>query len=387
MSPSASGIIRAAISREKRRRRRELGVPCGSSGHRPRRAGAADEIPGHRDSPASGKRHPFHEPRDRNEDRSEAPKSRSVGVFGEAGQARSARLLPKPALSTLLLRRALPEPEERRGALSGGARPARRRSEGQDRGNLTEPLAMKGQDVTLEIQGEDMAGLFPLIRVVFPPTPPYRLSGRLRHEGTVWSFSNFAGRVGDGDLAGDIRVDAAPKPPLMKADLVSKRLDFDDLGGFIGAAPAAGAEETASAKQQKIAAERKSAERIFPDRPYHLGLSGPAQDRNRIGAREDLQRAGDASFDSVSAAGPRAGARHRLRRPHRQGEGQGPLRRRPRGARAAGEARPIGGGRPRRSARRGFLRFSIANRRFLGWRRRRTVTRATPARGARRRER
>ena len=58
-------------------------------------------------------------------------------------------------------------------------------------GNLTEPLAMKGEDVTLDIQGDDMANLYPLIRLVFPSTPPYRLKGRLKHEGDVWSFSKF----------------------------------------------------------------------------------------------------------------------------------------------------------------------------------------------------
>ena len=104
-------------------------------------------------------------------------------------------------------------------------------------GNLTEPLAMKGEDVTLDIQGDDMANLYPLIRLVFPSTPPYRLKGHLKHEGDVWSFSNFSGRVGDSDLSGNIRVDTAPKRPFMKADLVSNLLDFDDLAGFIGGKP------------------------------------------------------------------------------------------------------------------------------------------------------
>src|SRR6266545_4610223 len=98
-------------------------------------------------------------------------------------------------------------------------------------GNLTEPLAMKGEDVTLDIQGDDMANLYPLIRLVFPSTPPYRLKGRLKHEGKVWSFANFSGRVGDSDLSGNIRVDTAPKRPFMKADLISNLLDFDDLAG------------------------------------------------------------------------------------------------------------------------------------------------------------
>ena len=89
---------------------------------------------------------------------------------------------------------------------------------------------MKGEDVTLDIQGDDLANLYPLIRLVFPSTPPYRLKGHLKHEGEVWSFANFSGRVGGSDLSGNIRVDTAPKRPLMKADLVSNLLDFYGLG-------------------------------------------------------------------------------------------------------------------------------------------------------------
>jgi AsmA family protein len=137
-------------------------------------------------------------------------------------------------------------------------------------GNLTEPLAMKGEDVTLDIQGDDMANLYPLIRLVFPSTPPYRLKGRLKHEGDVWSFSNFSGRVGDSDLSGNIRVDTAPKRPFMKADLVSNLLDFDDLAGFIGGKPGTDPGETASEEQKKQAAAAEDSDRIFPDQRYDL---------------------------------------------------------------------------------------------------------------------
>jgi uncharacterized protein involved in outer membrane biogenesis len=135
-------------------------------------------------------------------------------------------------------------------------------------GNLTEPLEMKGEDVTLDIQGDDLANLYPLIRLVFPSTPPYRLKGHLKHEGKVWAFSNFSGRVGDSDLSGNIRVDLAPTRPMMKADLVSNLLDFDDLAGFIGGKPGTGPGETAS-EEQKKQAEQKS-DRIFPDQRYDL---------------------------------------------------------------------------------------------------------------------
>jgi uncharacterized protein involved in outer membrane biogenesis len=137
-------------------------------------------------------------------------------------------------------------------------------------GNLTEPLEMKGEDVTLDIQGDDMSKLYPILRLVFPETPPYRLRGHLKHEGKVWSFSNFSGRVGDSDLSGSIHVDTASKRPMMKADLVSNRLDFDDLAGFIGGKPSRGPDETDSEEQKKEAVAEKQSDRIFPDQRYDL---------------------------------------------------------------------------------------------------------------------
>ena len=131
-------------------------------------------------------------------------------------------------------------------------------------------MEMKGEDVLLDIQGDDMAKLYPLIHLVFPTTPPYRLKGHLKHEGNVWSFANFSGRVGDSDLSGSIRVDTAPKRPFMKADLVSNLLDFDDLAGFIGGKPGTAPGETASEEQKKQAAAEKDSDRIFPDQRYDL---------------------------------------------------------------------------------------------------------------------
>ena len=134
-------------------------------------------------------------------------------------------------------------------------------------GNLIEPLAIKGEDVMLDVQGDDLANLYPLLRLVFPSTPPYRLKGRLRHEGDVWSFSKFSGRVGGSDLSGDIRVDTAPTPHFMKADLVSRTLDFKDLAGFIGGKPS---NNTRTAADQPKPANSEESDRIFPDKHYDL---------------------------------------------------------------------------------------------------------------------
>jgi uncharacterized protein involved in outer membrane biogenesis len=138
-------------------------------------------------------------------------------------------------------------------------------------GKLTEPMQMKGEDVVLDIQGDNLANLFPLLRLVFPATPPYRLKGHLKHEANVWSFSNFSGRVGDSDLSGNIQVDTGAKRHVMKADLVSNLLDFDDLAGFIGGKPGTKESETTSGEQEKqAAATKQESDRLFPDQPYDL---------------------------------------------------------------------------------------------------------------------
>jgi hypothetical protein len=156
------------------------------------------------------------------------------------------------------------------------------------KGTLIGPLEMRGEDVTLSIQGDDMSKLYPIIRLVFPKTPPYRLTGRLKHEGEVWSFSNFSGRVGDSDLSGNIHVDTAPKRPKLKADLVSNLLDFDDLAGFIGGTPSAGSGETASAEQKKKAADRQQSDRLFPDQQYDLERLNAMDAHVRLRAKKIL---------------------------------------------------------------------------------------------------
>jgi uncharacterized protein involved in outer membrane biogenesis len=57
---------------------------------------------------------------------------------------------------------------------------------------------------------------------------------------------------------------------MMKADLVSNLLDFDDLAGFIGGKPGTAPGETASEEQKKQAAAEKDSDRIFPDQRYDL---------------------------------------------------------------------------------------------------------------------
>ena len=137
-------------------------------------------------------------------------------------------------------------------------------------GTLIAPLQFKGLDLKFGLSGPNMALLYPLIGVATPDTPPYRLMGQLSHEAKLWNYRDFTGAVGDSDLSGDATLQTGGARPKLIADLVSKRLDFDDLGGFIGAPPQVGGNETASPEQIRLAAQRQASARVLPDQRFEL---------------------------------------------------------------------------------------------------------------------
>ena len=63
-------------------------------------------------------------------------------------------------------------------------------------GTLLDPLHLKKEKVNFILEGNDLAQLYPIIGVPFPPTPPYRLTGYLNHSGHIWTFKHFEGKGG-----------------------------------------------------------------------------------------------------------------------------------------------------------------------------------------------
>lgn len=138
------------------------------------------------------------------------------------------------------------------------------------KGSLIGPLQLRGFDLEFGLRGPNMALLYPLIGVAVPDTPPYKLLGRLTRVQHTWHYDDFRGTVGDSDLAGDASITTGGIRPFLKADLVSRRLDFDDLAGFVGAPPQTSAGETASAEQRKEAAEFHASDRVLPAQKFRL---------------------------------------------------------------------------------------------------------------------
>jgi len=120
-------------------------------------------------------------------------------------------------------------------------------------GTLLDPLNLKKEKVNFVLEGSDLAQLYPITGVPFPPTPAYKLSGYLTHTGKIWTFERIEGKVGKSDLNGDLSVDNSKLPQLITGNLESRSLDLKDLGGFIGASPG-----------------KKRRDRVLPTKPFNL---------------------------------------------------------------------------------------------------------------------
>lgn len=137
-------------------------------------------------------------------------------------------------------------------------------------GALRGQLQTQNFAVHFDLSGNNLGDIYQQLGIALPQTPPYHLSGELSRNAEVWSFNKFKGKVGDSDLSGDASVALGDGRPRLKATLMSQRLDFDDLAGFIGAPQRAGEGETASDQQKQEAAAAKAKPTVLPDKPFEL---------------------------------------------------------------------------------------------------------------------
>ncbi|BBL77389.1 AsmA family protein [Methylomagnum ishizawai] len=122
-------------------------------------------------------------------------------------------------------------------------------------GGFQEPLRLGGPDLKFEAHGPDLSVFRPFTELWIPRTPPYRFSGTVDRDGERWRIKDFQGKLGGSDLAGGLMFTLREGRPLLDGDLVSKRLDFRDLAGFVGADPRPDA---------------PSRPRFFPDESYDV---------------------------------------------------------------------------------------------------------------------
>lgn len=155
-------------------------------------------------------------------------------------------------------------------------------------------------DLKLTLEGQTFKDLAKVSGMVLPDSPPYRLKGRLVHKGAEWVFDPFEGKVGDSDLAGSLTYGKSGERPMLKANLRSNLLDFDDLGPLIGSPPKTGAGETASAEQKGKAAARVATDRLLPDQPFGTKSWGKMDADVRLVAKK-IQRPKQLPLEAFSA--------------------------------------------------------------------------------------
>lgn len=160
-------------------------------------------------------------------------------------------------------------------------------------------LGFEGMDVQLGLAGDDLAELNQL-GINLPGTPPYKLRGRLAFANNTWDFSPFEGRIGDSDINGQLAYVKRDPRPLLRADLYSHLLDFDDLGPLVGAPPKTKAGETASPEQKAQARQVAATDRVLPSKP--LGIDKwPRMDADVRFRADRVKRSNAVPINALSA--------------------------------------------------------------------------------------
>jgi AsmA family protein len=141
---------------------------------------------------------------------------------------------------------------------------------GSVNGTITGIAVLAAMNIDLDLRGDDLSALYPILGVVLFPSPPYHISGKVVHEGKTWDFDGFKGKVGNSDLRGSLRLDRGGTRPKLSGDLVSTKLDLTDLQGFIGPKKAPRPEDAPAEKQRKAQAAQAQSDRVLPDQDYRL---------------------------------------------------------------------------------------------------------------------
>ena len=131
--------------------------------------------------------------------------------------------------------------------------PTHLRAEGQVTGLLT----LAAVDLRVDLRGDSLASLFPLLGVGLPRTHNYVTAGHLVRQGTIWRYDKFSGRVGRSDVAGSLQVERAGPRPFLSGEVSSQRLDLDDLAPVVGA------------RGTTVVGAARAAVRVLPDIPFN----------------------------------------------------------------------------------------------------------------------
>ena len=106
-------------------------------------------------------------------------------------------------------------------------------------GTLTKPTSLAALDLRLKLAAPSMARLYAVSGLVLPETPACRTEGRLLAaidgNSSRYTYDKFSGKVGSSDIGGKLEFQSGKPRGKLSGSVVSKLLQFSDLGPLIGA--------------------------------------------------------------------------------------------------------------------------------------------------------
>ena len=102
------------------------------------------------------------------------------------------------------------------------------------KGEVLHPFHLDQFDADINFSGKNLSDLFYLTGLALPRTPPYRITAHIVRDAGLYRLDNLAGLLGDSDLRGNLTVDVAGEKPMLRGNLISRVLQFSDLGAVVG---------------------------------------------------------------------------------------------------------------------------------------------------------
>ncbi len=104
---------------------------------------------------------------------------------------------------------------------------------------VAHPFDLASVRARFELSAKNLADVYYLTGLALPNTAPYRVSGTLERDRSIFKINDFRGTIGASDIAGTLAVDTGHARPKLTARLMSKELKLSDLAAPLGAGPAA----------------------------------------------------------------------------------------------------------------------------------------------------
>lgn len=149
-------------------------------------------------------------------------------------------------------------------------------------GTITDFSDLAAVDFHLDIRGQNMADLFPVLGVALPETPEYRTAGHLTHGPHRWRYDDFTLHLGSSDLAGTVEVDTGGPRPAVSGNLEMRSLNIADLGPMIGTRHGGPAEEK----------PEQASDKVLPDIPFRAERWNTVDVDLKLSAKEILREKG-----------------------------------------------------------------------------------------------